>query len=391
MSRKSAYANAESSHHINQNIIGLKVVKASSIENYVSQKAEKHFKLFRDVNIKLSLFRGISAAILEPISIIFVMGVFAFSYTTGNFQMGVFAATMYLIHRIFMSIKSLQAVFYGMNSSFPHLVRMIDFQDEVMSNKEVYGAGTPFSFKESIEFQGVSFSYENREKRILSNFSLKVKRGEMIGIIGESGAGKTTTVDLLLRLLEPQEGKILVDGADIRDIDIKDWRKNIGYVPQDIFVVNDTIGNNIRFYNEKISDEDIINAAEKAQIYDFIQNQPNQLEAEVGDRGGLLSGGEKQRLVLARHLARNPQILIMDEATSALDNRSEILIQNSIENLKGKMTILIIAHRLSTLLNCDRIIFLEGGKICEEGIPQELLKNKGSYFYQMYNIRNNAR
>jgi ABC-type multidrug transport system fused ATPase/permease subunit len=217
-----------------------------------------------------------------------------------------------------------------------------------------------------------------------------VKKGEMLCIVGRSGAGKTTIVDLLLRLLQPEDGKILVDGIDIAEIDIRDWRKNIGYISQDTFVINGTIEENIRFYDERVSNEDIINAAKEAQIYDFIQNQPNQLKAEVGERGGMISGGEKQRLALARQLARKTKILIMDEATNALDNRSEVLIQGSIEALKGKMTIFIIAHRLSTLIKGDRVIFLQDGSIKEQGAPKELLKNKESYFYRLYNTRNNA-
>jgi len=209
----------------------------------------------------------------------------------------------------------------------------------------------------------------------------------MVGIVGKSGSGKTTLVDLLLRLLEPSRGQIFIDQVGIDQIHMMESRKNIGYVSQDVFAINDTIENNIRFYDKAVTWEQIIQAAKAAYIYDFIQSQPRQFQTEVGERGIMLSGGEKQRLVLARTLARNPSILVLDEATSALDNESELMIQKAIEELKGRVTIIVIAHRLSTLHGCDEIGILENGRIVEQGPPARLLKDKDSRFYQMYNIR----
>jgi len=390
LAASAAQTSAEVSRHVNESIIGLKAIKASSVEENIVKKADEHFDLLRYVNIKQNLLKNISSYIVEPISIAFISGVFAFAFVTGTFEIGVFAATMYLIHRIFNNIKSVQASIYNINTSIPHLQRVVDFESEVLKNEDVHSGTKPFGFVESIEFRNVSFSYEGRGKRILSDFNFRVKKGEMIGLIGESGAGKTTMVDMMLRLLEPESGDILVDGIGVGEFDIKDWRKNIGYVSQDIFVMNNTIESNIRFYDEEISEDDIVQATKKAYIYDFIQAQPERLKTPVGERGVLLSGGEKQRLVLARVLAHNPKILILDEATSALDNKSELMIQKAIEDLKGEVTIFVIAHRLSTLLNCDRIIFLDKGKIREQGSPQELLENKNSYFYRLYNIRENT-
>ncbi len=212
----------------------------------------------------------------------------------------------------------------------------------------------------------------------------------MVGLIGPSGVGKTTIVDLILRLLSPTQGMILVDNQDISKINIYQWRKNIGYVPQDIFLINDTIFNNIKFYDDSISDEQIKKATKKANIYDFIQTLPNKFSTIIGiigERGIFLSAGQRQRIVIARILARNPKFLILDEATSALDNESEIKIQKAIENLRGKITVFIVAHRLSTVKNCDNLLVLEKGKIIEKGTPNQLLKNKKSYFYKVYNIR----
>ena len=222
---------------------------------------------------------------------------------------------------------------------------------------------------------------------MLSNVSFSIKKGEMIGLIGPSGAGKTTLVDILLRLLKPQEGVILLDGKDIAGIAMREWRTNVGYVSQDIFLANDTIENNIKFYDESISRDEIISAVKMAHIYDFIESQPDGFKTVVGERGIRLSGGQRQRIVLARALTRKPQILILDEATSALDNESEVLIQKSIEKLKSKITVIAIAHRLSTVTASDKLFVLDNGKIIEEGNPSELLKNKESYFYKTYNVR----
>ena len=208
----------------------------------------------------------------------------------------------------------------------------------------------------------------------------------MIGLIGPSGAGKTTTVDLLLRLFRPQSGELLIDGVNIDEMDKKSWRNNIGYVSQDIFLLNDTIENNIRFYDDSLSPKDIADATKSANIYDFIETLPDKLQTIVGERGIQLSGGQRQRIVLARILARKPSILILDEATSALDNESEHKIQEAIRDLRGKLTIIIVAHRLSTVIHSNRILVLKDGIIAEEGSPQELLNNTKSYFYKNYNI-----
>ena len=195
----------------------------------------------------------------------------------------------------------------------------------------------------------------------------------MVGFIGPSGVGKTTIADLLLRLFQPQTGAIMLDDTNIQEIALNAWRNKIGYVPQEVFLLNDTIENNIRFYNDSISHEDIIMSAKMANIFETIEGLPHGFQTEVGERGVKLSGGQRQRIALARTLARKPEILILDEATSALDNESETLIQKSINGLKKKITIIIIAHRLSTVMNADHLFLLDNGKITKEGPPQELL------------------
>jgi ABC-type multidrug transport system fused ATPase/permease subunit len=188
---------------------------------------------------------------------------------------------------------------------------------------------------------------------------------------------------LLLRLLTPTTGDIFLDGVDIRKLDLADWRRHLGYVSQDIFLINDTIENNIKFYDQTITTEQVVAAAKMANIYDFVLTCPQGLQTVVGERGMMLSAGQRQRLVIARILARQPHILILDEATSALDRESELKIQEVIRGLRGKVTVLVIAHRLSTITNADRLLAIEDGRIVEEGVPQQLLADKESYFYRV--------
>ena len=237
-------------------------------------------------------------------------------------------------------------------------------------------------FNHKFELQHVAFAYGSSQL-VLEDVNFAVSEGEMVGLVGASGVGKTTIVDLLLRLLKPQKGDLLLDGQSVEEISLKEWRINIGYVSQDIFLINDTILNNIKFYKDSLDMEDVVEAAQMANIYDFIKNLPQQFETIVGERGVRLSGGEKQRLVLVR----KPKILILDEATSALDNESEMLIQKSIEALRGKVTIIAIAHRLSTILDFDKVLVLDSGKIIEQGTPRELLKDVNSKFYKIYNLK----
>ena len=220
-------------------------------------------------------------------------------------------------------------------------------------------------------------------KMILNGVSFSIHIGETVGLIGPSGSGKTSVADLLLRLFKPNKGEVLLDGVSGESFNLEMWRRNIGYVSQDVFLLNSTIEDNIRFYNETLTKDDIEKAAKQANIYDFIVGLPEGFKTITGDRGVMLSGGQRQRIALARALAGKPALLILDEATSALDHESEKLIHESIRALHGKVTVLIIAHRPSTVAETDTIIVLSRGHIIERGSPQELLQNSESYFRKM--------
>ncbi len=237
-----------------------------------------------------------------------------------------------------------------------------------------------------IEFQGVSFQYEENQESVLKNVNLKVNAGEYVALVGPSGAGKTTLCSLIPRFYEVTQGKVLVDGIDVRDMKLDDLRNNIGIVQQDVYLFAGTIMENIRYGRPEASDEEVIMAARNANAHEFIMAFPDGYDTDIGQRGVKLSGGQKQRLSIARVFLKNPPILIFDEATSALDNESEKVVQKSLENLAKNRTTFVIAHRLTTIRNAQRILVLTDNGIEEEGSHEELLEKKGIYesLYHMH-------
>jgi subfamily B ATP-binding cassette protein MsbA len=241
-------------------------------------------------------------------------------------------------------------------------------------------------FKDSIEFRNISFQYEDSNEQILDNISFKVKRGEILAFVGPSGGGKSTLVDLIPRFYDPSSGTILLDNLDIKEINIEDLRKLMGIVTQETFLFNESVKRNIAYGLMEFPFEKIVDAAKTANAHNFIMEMPNGYETVIGERGVKISGGQRQRLSIARALLKNPEIMIFDEATSALDNESELLVQEAIERLMINRTTFVIAHRLSTIRNANRIIVLDRGKIVQYGTHDDLIQNeKGLYrkFYEM--------
>jgi len=385
LARETGQVNKDVAHYISENIIGMKTVKTMSVENRVIATGEKHFDKLKELEIKLYLLKEIAGAFIPPVSLVFICLIFAFSYQSPDFNFAALAAIIYLIQKIFSYIQQLQNTLHAISAAAPFLITVMDYQEQSEKNKETKGGTNNFEFKDKLEFNNISFSYRESAE-ILSRINFSVKKGELVGLIGPSGAGKTTVVDLMLRLFQPNNGEILLDGKNIDNINIDEWRKNVGYVSQDMFLINDTIANNIRFYNPEISDKAIAAAAKMANIHDFIQNCPEKFATIVGERGILLSAGQRQRIAIARVLVRQPKFLILDEATSALDNESELEIQEVIKGLRGKVTVFVVAHRLSTVINSDKLVVLADKKIVEQGSPDSLLQNKQSYFSKVYNL-----
>ena len=229
-------------------------------------------------------------------------------------------------------------------------------------------------FNEKIELQGINFTYALGEHRTLNNITMRISKGESIGFIGTSGSGKSTLIDIILGLISPDSGKVFVDGNNIND-NMRSWQNQIGYVPQTIYLTDDTIRRNIAFGipDELINNEAVEKAINSAQMKDFINELPEGMYTLVGENGVRLSGGQRQRIGLARALYNDPSLLVLDEATSALDSSTELDVMEAVSTLKNSKTIILVAHRLSTLNNCDRIYKLENGEIIQTGKPDEVI------------------
>lgn len=372
-------------HHINESVLGLKSIKAMGAETNAIAVLDGIQDQTKSIILANTVTKNAMGNPIEPLVVLFISGLFAYAYKTPDFHLVSFIVTVYLVQRIFIYVQQVQGFFQKMNETIPCVHRIIKLERELYENKEVNFGGDNFKFENALEFKNATFSY-GASAPVLHEISFKIQKGSTVGIIGPSGAGKTTIADMFLRLLEPQSGQILIDGADIKNISYLNWRRNIGYVSQDIFLKDGTARDNIKFYNENITDEAIFAAARAANIYDFVSGLPKGFDTKVGDRGLLISGGQRQRIVLARAFARQPSILVLDEATSSLDSESEASIKEALEKMKRKLTIIIIAHRLSTVIGVDKIIALKDGKIAEEGSPTELLQRSGSYFKQIYSM-----
>ncbi|MEK7615695.1 MAG: ABC transporter ATP-binding protein [Patescibacteria group bacterium] len=371
-----------SNHFITESILGMKFIKANHSENSVSSRGKQFFSDVRSLNTRQIFYSYLTSAFTEPIGFIFIAVLFLTSYSKPGFSIVAFGVIMYLIQRVFGFVQSLQGQIQTINSMEPYLRSLVRYRNEVIRNREIDSGSREFSFQRSIVFRDVSFSYEG-SRSVLSHVMFEIRKGDMIGVIGPSGAGKTTIVDLLLRLFEPTGGAIVVDDIPLTDIRLSSWRKNIGYVSQEVFLLNDTIENNIRFYDSTITDNMVREAARLAHTSEFVDRLPEGLQTIVGERGVKLSGGQRQRIALARALARKPEILILDEATSNLDAASEALIQKVIFGIQHSVTIVVIAHRLSTIMHADHLIVLQEGIISEQGTPKTLSAQSESYTFRM--------
>jgi subfamily B ATP-binding cassette protein MsbA len=302
----------------------------------------------------------------------------------GALSFGAFALFMAALLSLIRPFKKLSQVNSIMQQAVAASSRIYEVLDTSPSIREKAGARELSGFKNNILFENVCFRYA--ELDILKAINLQVKKGSMLAIVGPSGTGKTTLVDLIPRFYDPGQGNILIDGIDIREVTLKSLRQQIGIVTQETILFNDTIRNNILYGKPDASQQEIEEAAKMAYAHDFIRYLPLGYDTIIGDRGMKLSGGERQRIAIARALLKNPPILILDEATSQLDTESERIVQEALNRLIHGRTTFVIAHRLSTVKNAHLIVVLDKGRIVEQGTHEELL-GKGGLYQKLYQMQ----
>lgn len=363
-----------------ESISGIRIVQGFSMENYEKERFQRQNQsLYK--TMMLSISRMILVSPLTEFIGVVCVGIILWmggKDVIGNqLSPGAFIAFIIALLSLQRPFKRLSRVYSINQQAMAAADRIFEILDAPNEIKEKEHAKPLAILKKEIYFENVSFSYE--AKPVLSNIDLRVKTGEIIAIVGPSGVGKTTLMNLLPRFYDPVSGNILIDGVNIRDVKIKSLREQIGIVTQETVLFNDTVSANIAYGRSKTPQADIEHAARVANAHQFIQGFPLKYQTMVGDRGVRLSGGERQRLSIARAVLKNPPLLILDEATSALDSESEMLVQEAIHNLMKGRTVLVIAHRLSTIKDAHRIVVLNQGRIVEEGRHEELLKNGGLY------------
>lgn len=363
---------------------GLKIIKAFTAEGFVKEKFFKVNDSYNKQSIKL--YRKVD--LTSPISETFVIGtLMLILYIGGNmvFDGNGMTASAFILYFGFASqivppIKQITQAYNNIQKGVASEERINKILDAEINITEKKDAKTIESFNTGVEFKNVSFAYHKGDAGyVLKNINLNIPKGKTIALVGQSGSGKTTLADMVPRFYDVDEGELLIDGINVKDLRIKNLREQIGMVSQESILFNDTVFNNIAFGITNATKEDVMNAAKIANAHDFIAAMPEGYDTNIGDRGGKLSGGQRQRISIARAVLKNPPILILDEATSALDTESEKLVQDALSNLMQNRTSIVIAHRLSTIANADEIIVMQQGQIAERGTHSQLIAQNGIY------------
>jgi ABC-type multidrug transport system fused ATPase/permease subunit len=392
LSRITANENGLLTKWLIQAIHGFKYLVSTSQISLLNKKINNSISVLTLAQIKAGIAAAFTQSVREPIAVIFIMIIIYIQLFIFELRLEPILVSIALFYRALNSTLAVQSSFQGTFRYIGSMELVHNEYEKQQENQIKNGTVKLGSFSKNISLSNVSFRYLNADKDALNSITLNIKHKDSIAIVGESGSGKTTLVDLITLTNENQSGFMLIDGINVNQIKKETWREQIGYVSQDTLIFDDTIANNISMWNsnketKKNLDNSIRNAAKQANILKFIDSLPNGTNTMVGDRGILLSGGQKQRLFIARELFRNPNLLILDEATSSLDSESEKSIQNSIESLKGKITVIVIAHRLSTIKNVDHIYLIEEGRIKEQGTFSDLKNDKDSRFSELASLQ----
>ena len=364
-----------------QHITNFKYLRATGSADNFASRLINTIKKIETSRKKLGFLNSLIKAVREPLLIIIVSSViFLQTYFLGG-EIAPIILSLLFFFRALSSLTQLQHnrnMFIANSGSIKNLQ---SFQEDLKSNQILSKGNHPYKFKNKIELLNLSFSYD--DKKIINNISLEILKNQSVALIGESGSGKTTLVNLISGLLRSDRGNITIDGTRLKDIDKNTFHKKIGYITQEPVIFNDSIFNNVTFWDEKNTQNSkrFYEAIKKASLLETVANMKLKEDELLGNNGINLSGGQKQRISIARELYKEVEILIMDEATSALDTETEKRIQENIEVLKGEYTIIVIAHRISTIKNADRVILLDNGKIIETGTFSQIIKNHPQYSY----------
>lgn len=376
---------------IQETISGVKIVKAFGMEEYENEKFGNQTRRFFRMMLRLTRTRNLSSPLTEFLSI--CVGVVIIYYggklvlIDHSLKASEFMGFLFAIFQMMPPIKELSSVNNRIQESSAAGDRIFEIIDTEPLIRNIPGAVEVSGLKDEITFDNISFHYDDSPELVLNNVDFKVKKGEIIALVGPSGGGKSTLVDLIPRFFDPSSGKIMIDGVDIKTISIESLRKLMGIVTQETILFNESIRKNIAYGLGEHPMDEIQKAAKLANAHNFIMELPEGYDTIIGERGLKISGGQRQRISIARALLKNPQIMIFDEATSALDNESEQLVQEAIDRMMINRTTFVIAHRLSTIKNATRIIVIDRGRIVQLGAHDELIADESGIYKRLYEMQ----
>ena len=370
-----------------ENLNSIRVVKSFSMEPFETRRFTDEQERYYQLIFGRAKLRLIASPITEMIgafigvSLLWIGGHDVL--VAGSMSSEDFIRFILILFSVLGPIRNLSNVSVELQKGFASADRVFDVLDTPISIRSKPGAVKISELNDKISFNDVCFNYDGTDS-VIKNISFKIKKGTVTALVGSSGAGKSTVADLIPRFYDVVDGSVSIDGVDVKDIDIRSLRQMMGIVSQETILFNDTIGSNIKYGLQNVSEERMKNAAKNANALDFINEQPEGFNTVIGEKGVRLSGGQRQRIAIARGILKNPPILILDEATSSLDTESEHLVQIAIDNLMAERTVLVIAHRLATVENADNILVMDNGKIVASGTHQELL-SQGGLYTRLYN------